>query len=206
MAWPLVAAMAASSVYSSIQANQQARRTQSNAMLQYGEEARIVKQRMLEQQDIAREEMTNVTLEFLDAEAKMESQITASGLAGKTAQRRLNILKGKASEAKSKISRDVDTNVINIANNMIVKKIDTDRTLANAEAQKTGALGILAKAGLAGMKAYASAGGFTRDGMAEFSIDNIFGNRPDKIAPSLIGPSKVDLFGGLGDVTYGGLR
>lgn len=178
MAWWYVGITAASSLYASSEANEAAARTQEQTQLRYGEQARVAQQQMLEQQDIAREKMTDVTLQFLAAKGKAVTVQAETGVAGKTAQRRLNILRGKASEAKSKIARDVDTNIMNIANDMLVKKIDADKIMADAEAQKKSSLAILAEAGLAGAKAYASVGGFNKK--PESSGLNLPGSKPAK--------------------------
>lgn len=158
--WQLAALAAAGSLYGSDQANKQASATQANALQRYGVQAAIAQTQMQQQQDIAREKMTDVTLQFLAAKGKMATAQAESGVAGNV-QKRLKLnLRTKASKIKSDIARDVDTNVVNIANKMLINKIDTDKTMADAQAQKTSTAGALLKAGFAATTSYAQAGGF----------------------------------------------
>lgn len=175
--WQLAALAAAGSLYGSDQANKQASATQANALQRYGVQAAIAQTQMQQQQDIAREKMTDVTLQFLAAKGKMATAQAESGVAGNV-QKRLKLnLRTKASKIKSDIARDVDTNVVNIANKMLINKIDTDKTMADAQAQKTSTAGALLKAGMAATTSYAQAGGFSQSstGMSNDALNQLKG-------------------------------
>ncbi len=82
------------------------------------------------------EQMTDISRKFLEAKGKAVAIQADTGVSGVSAQRSEAITRTKFSEAKGKVAREVDTNIINVANNMLANKIDTEALIAEAESKK----------------------------------------------------------------------
>lgn len=136
----IVGSMAAMSAYSANQAgrsaNRQSRLAQENADRKYRLESGISEQQMEEQNQMALEQMTEVSREFLKAKSTLEAQRAESGVAGVTQQRIKANVATKESEAKGKVAKEINTNIVNIAQGMLAKKIDTDAIIREAESKK----------------------------------------------------------------------
>jgi len=133
--------------------------TQENASRRYDIQGSIAQNQMQEQAVFARDAMTDISLKFLKAKDTAKTAILESGTTGNSKKRILRNYDIQASKAKGKVAQDANTNVINIAQGMIAKKIDTEAVIASAEANKKSSLGILVDAGLAGVGTYQSMGG-----------------------------------------------
>ena len=135
-----VGGMAAVGAYSSSQAasasNAAAGAAQDNAARRYEMEGNVAKNQMEEQQVIARDKMTDVTRAFLQAKGKSTAVQAESGVTGASADRINANQRSKFSEATGKVAQEVDTNVVNIAQGMLGKKVDTDAMIAEAESKK----------------------------------------------------------------------
>jgi NCAIR mutase (PurE)-related protein len=131
--------MAALSMYStrsSMKAQGQQARNQAEAQSKrYALQADIAKSQMLEQDQIAMEEMLKVKKAFKAKTGTMEAVQAESLVTGKTAEKRKFLAKTQESEALGKVATEVDTNKQNIANNMLAKKIDSDAIIADARAK-----------------------------------------------------------------------
>lgn len=150
-----VAATAVVGAYSSSQATkasnraseQNARLTREEAKRRYALESGIAQQQMSEQQNLAMEKMTDISRAFLLASSQDKVIQAETGVGGNVQQRMEAINRTKASEAKGQVAKELDTNVINIANGMLANKIDTEAILAKAQAEKKSvALAILSGA------------------------------------------------------------
>lgn len=130
-------ALSAFSSYSGAKAqNRAASQAQANASRRYALQANIAKNQMEEQQSIAMEKMTDITRSFVLAKGKAKT-IQAETMVGGNVQKRLaHQTAMKSSEAKGKIAKEIDTNVVNIAQDMLAKKIDTEAVIAEAESKK----------------------------------------------------------------------
>jgi hypothetical protein len=139
-----VAVSAAVGAYSSSQATkasnraseQNARLTREEAKRRYALESGIAQQQMSEQQNLAMEKMTDISRAFLLASSQDKVIQAETGVGGNVQQRMEAINRTKASEAKGQVAKELDTNVINIANGMLANKIDTEAILAKAQAEK----------------------------------------------------------------------
>lgn len=150
-----VAGTAVVGAYSSSQATkasnraseQNARLTREEAKRRYALESGIAQQQMSEQQNLAMEKMTDISRAFLLASSQDKVIQAETGVGGNVQQRMEAINRTKASEAKGQVAKELDTNVINIANGMLANKIDTEAILAKAQAEKkSAALAILSGA------------------------------------------------------------
>ena len=139
-----VAATAAVGAYSSSQATKasnrasehNARLSREEAKRRYALESGIAQQQMSEQQNLAMEKMTDISRAFLLASSQDKVIQAETGVGGNVQQRMEAINRTKASEAKGEVAKELDTNVINIANGMLANKIDTEAILAKAQAEK----------------------------------------------------------------------
>lgn len=126
---------------------QNARLTREEAKRRYELESGIAQQQMSEQQNLAMEKMTDISRAFLLASSQDKVIQAETGVGGNVQQRMEAINRTKASEAKGQVAKELDTNVINIANGMLANKIDTEAILAKAQAEKKSvALAILSGA------------------------------------------------------------
>lgn len=146
--------------------NRAAGRAQANAARRYELQADQAEAMMDEQQIIARDKMTDVTRAFLVAKGKSKAIQAETMVTGASSQRVEAVQRSKFSEAKGKIAQEVDTNVINIAQDMITKKIDTEATIAEAESKKKNvftetAMGAI-QGGMQGYSLGSSMGGSTK--------------------------------------------
>lgn len=154
MAWAAIAVgTSAYGVYSAAEAgNAAADSAQQNASRRYAMQAGIAENQMEEQQTIAMEKMTEVTRKFLVAKGQAKA-VQAETMVGGNVQKRLKADRRlKESEAKGKIAKEIDTNVVNIAQDMLAKKIDTEAIMAEAESKKKNAF---TEAAIAGLGTYA---------------------------------------------------
>ena len=116
---------------------QNAQLTRDEAQRRYVLESGIATQQMDEQSMLAMEKMTDISRAFLQAKGQAKAIQAESGVGGNVAKRAEAITRTKASEAKGQVAKEIDTNVINIANGMLANKIDTEAILAKAQANKT---------------------------------------------------------------------
>ena len=139
MAWVAVG-IAVVGAYSANQSskatNKASEQAQENERRRYLLQSGIAKNQMEEQQGIALEKMTDISREFIKAKGTATAVQAESGVSGNVQQRMKSIQNTKASEAKGKVAQEVNTNVINIANGMLAKKVDTDAIIAEAESRK----------------------------------------------------------------------
>lgn len=159
-----VAATTYSSISASNAANAKAGRAIQNAETRFANDKGIAEQQFDEQESLALTEMTDVTREFAKAKATQAVVQAESGVGGNVQKRLEADLRTKESETKGKVAKEIDTNVINIAQGMLAKKIDTEALINEANSQKKSTGTILLEAGLksaaSGLSAYSAAGGF----------------------------------------------
>ena len=117
-------------------ANDAADATALNASRRYELEAGVAQNQMDEQQQLATEKMTDVTRAFLKAKGTAKAVQAETGTSGNVSKRMRSVDRLKESEAKGKIAKEIDTNVVNIAQGMLASKIDTEATIADAMASK----------------------------------------------------------------------
>lgn len=130
-------ALSAVGAYSSASAaNAQADAQAENARRKYRLESGVAENQMEEQQGIAMEQMTEVSREFLKIRGTSTVQEAETGTSGVSSQRMEMVNRGKESEAKSKIAKEVDTNIVNIAQGMLASKIEAEGIIADANASK----------------------------------------------------------------------
>lgn len=130
-------AISAYGAYSSSQAaNRGAAIAEDNANRRYLMQSGIAEAQMEEQAGIARDKMTEISRAFLQAKGKATAIQAETMVGGKTAQRIAATTRTKFSEAKGKVAQEVDTNVMNIAQGMLAKKIDTEAMIMEARNKK----------------------------------------------------------------------
>lgn len=137
-------------------ADAQAEAQERNAERRYRLKSGVAKNQMEEQQGIATEKMTDITRAFLKARGQARAVQAESGVGGNIQKRIESVRKLKASEAKGKVAKEVDTNVINIAQGMLAEKIDTEALIADAQLQKKSSFEIATNLVGAGMSGFAS--------------------------------------------------
>jgi len=131
-------ALGASSAASS--ANAQADLTSEAAQRKYRLESGVATQQMDEQQSIALLKMTDISREFIQAKSTAKVQEAEMGTSGVTSERMERVMSTKASEARGAVAQEVDTNVVNIAQGMLASKIETESTIAQANASRKNVL------------------------------------------------------------------
>lgn len=143
MSWILTASVGAStavgaySSYSSSKAtNRQMQQAQESAERRYMQQADVAEQQFTEQQQNAMEQMTEISRKFLQAKGQAKALQAETGTTGVTAKRIEAVTRTAYSDAKGKLAREIDTNIINIANNMLANRIDTEAVIAEAESKK----------------------------------------------------------------------
>jgi hypothetical protein len=130
----VVSAYSASSAASA--SNRAASQAQDNANRRYELQSSQAEAMMDEQQIIARDKMTDVTRAFLQAKGKANAIQAETMVTGVSSQRIEASSRMKSSEAKGKVAQEVNTNIINIANDMLTKQIDTEAIIREAESKK----------------------------------------------------------------------
>lgn len=116
-------------------ANAQSEAQIENANRKYRLESGVSNQQMEEQQGLAMEKMTEISREFLKVKSTAEAQQAESGVAGVSAERIKAVTSTKESEAKGKVAKEINTNVVNIAQGMLASKIETEGIIADAKAR-----------------------------------------------------------------------
>lgn len=135
---------------SAVAGNEQADRASDNARRRYEVKSGISKNQMEEQQTIALEKMTDVTRQFMKARGQAKAIQAETGVAGITEQKKIFDFGAKESETKGRVAKEIDTNVINIAQGMLADKVDTDAMIQEALSKKKGSLSILTDTVVAG--------------------------------------------------------
>jgi hypothetical protein len=153
----------AGSAYMNAQAqNASMEAAQKNAERRYGMQAAIAGNQMEEQNMLAMEKMTEVTRKFLLAKGKATT-VQAETMVGGNVQKRLSAnLSSQSSEIKGKVAQEVNTNIINVATDMLAKKIDTEAMIAEAESKKKSSLAIAVDMGLGFMQGAAAGAEFNK--------------------------------------------
>lgn len=134
-------------------ANRAAAREEENIIRRYELQADIAKSQIEEQRQIARDKMTEVSLKFLAIRGKEAVTQAETMVGGKLAKRKAFMARAKESEVKSKVAKEVDTNVVNIAQDMVAKKIDADAMIAEARSKKQNVFTATVIGGLQGYMA-----------------------------------------------------
>ena len=130
------------------------KRQVANAERRYALQADVAENQMEEQQELALEKMTDITRQFLVAKGRSKVVQAEAGVTGVTAERMKRVMATKESEAKGKVAKEIDTNVINIAQGMIARKIDTEAMVAEGLAKQKDSLQIATDMVIAGSKGY----------------------------------------------------
>lgn len=152
VATAVVGGVSAYGAYESAVANNKAsNRAIENANRRYAIDSMVATNQMEEQNSIALEQMTEVTKKFLSAKGKATA-LQAETMVGGNVEKRLKAdLRLKESETKGKIAKEVNTNIINIAQGMIAKKIDNDALVNEALVKKRTGLALVTDVSLSAM-------------------------------------------------------
>ena len=130
------AVMGVGSAYSAGQGQKmQSKMAQRNAQRQYDLKVGVSEQQLDEQGQEAMSKMTEVTRQFLQAKGQLKAVSAESGVSGNVAKRKFAMLRTKESETKGKVAKEINTNVVNIAQGMLAEKIDTERLIQEAKAK-----------------------------------------------------------------------
>lgn len=136
-----VGALGAYSSYSATRASNEANeRAKENARRRYRLDSSVANAQMEEQNQIAMSKMTDISKAFLKAKGTATAIQAESGVSGNVQKRIQFTDRAKSSELKGKVAKEVDTNVINISQGMLAKKIDTEAMIAEASANKKSVL------------------------------------------------------------------
>ena len=136
--------------------NRAASQSQQDILDRWEWQAMIGKEQIQEQQQDVLSKTTDITRKFLTTKGKMVASQAGMGVTGKTAQRMALMTRAKASELKSKVMKEAETNVVNIANNVMAKKLDADANINKLQSQKKSTAAILMSAAMAGMSGYST--------------------------------------------------
>jgi len=140
-----------SSYMGKVAGNEDANQAESNASRRYEIKAGIAENQMEEQNQIALEKMTDVARQFLKARGTAKA-VQAESMVGGNVQRRLEMdNRMKESETKGRIAKEIDTNVINIAQGMLAEKIDTEAMISEALSRRKSGMKMFTEATSAGM-------------------------------------------------------
>ncbi len=151
----VIAAVSVYSAYESGQAqNRAADRATDNANRRYAIQSGVAENQMEEQQMMALEKMTDVTRGFLVAKGRDKVIQAETGVTGNVQKRLKAMSRTKESEVKGTVAKEIDTNVINIAQGMIANKIDTEALISEAQASKKSSMMIAADMVAAGASGY----------------------------------------------------
>ena len=107
---------------------------------------------MEEQNQLALEKMTAVTRQFIKAKGTAKAIQAETMVGGNVAKIAKADMRLKESETKGKVAKEIDTNVINIAQGMIAKKIDTEALVAEALSKKKSGMSLLTDSAMAGVQ------------------------------------------------------
>jgi len=156
------AALSAGATYMSGEAaNASAEAGQANAKRRFALKSKNAENQMEEQKSLAMEKMTEVTRQFLLTKGTMEVARAESGVGGNVAQRLKMQANTDASEAKGQVAKVTNSNIVNIAQDMIAEKVDTDAMMMELESRKKSSLQLLVDSGLAGASTFVSMGGMS---------------------------------------------
>ena len=106
-----------------------------NSQRRYALKKSIAENQMTEQEQEAMSKMTDVARAFLKAKGTAKAVQAESGVGGNVQKIKEFQLASKESEAKGKVAKEIDTNVINIAQDMLANKIDTEAMIDEAISQ-----------------------------------------------------------------------
>jgi hypothetical protein len=143
----------ASSYISAKAQNENIENSIANSERRYLMQSKVAEGQMEEQQGIARDKMTEASIAFIKARSTAKAVQAETGASGNTAQVKQFQLKTQEDKIKGQIKKEIDTNVINIAQGMIANKIDTEAMIDQALSQGfygSGALANLISGGLSG--------------------------------------------------------
>ena len=121
------------SAYLSAEAtNDQIEQSIDSAERRYQLKKSVAEGQMTEQQQLATEKMTDISRAFLQAKGTAKAVQAESMVGGNVQKIKEFQLDSKETEAKGKVAREIDTNVINIAQGMLASKIDTEAIIDEA--------------------------------------------------------------------------
>jgi hypothetical protein len=155
MAFYLAGGMAVAGAYTAYSANQSANRSADlaagNASRRYALKANIAENQMEEQNSMAMEKMTDVARNFLKARGTAKAMQAESMVGGNVTKRIEVNNRMKESETKGKVAKEVNTNILNIAQDMLAEKIDTEALIAEALSKKKNGMQMLTDSAMAGV-------------------------------------------------------
>lgn len=165
----VVGGLAAASAYSSYSAASEqdennaisAAQQQANTKRRYAIKSKISKSQMEEQRSLAMEKMTEVTRNFLATKGTMETMQAETMVAGNVAKRLKASARTTASEEKGQVAKVADSNITNIAQDMLSEKVDSEALLMQSDYKRKSTLSMLTNAGIAGVSTFVGAGGLT---------------------------------------------
>lgn len=160
---------AAYSSYANGQANNaSAQAGQENAWRRYAIQSENADAQGQEQHQLALEKMTEVTRMFLANRGKMEVAQAETMVGGNVAKRLAKQNATDASEEKGQIAKTANANIVNIAQNLLGDKVDTEAQVMEFQSRKKSSMQLLLDAGVSGVSTFASFGGM--DAFAESGI------------------------------------
>ena len=114
-----------------------------NSQRRYALKSSIARNQMTEQEQEAMGKMTDVARAFLKAKGTAKAVQAESGVGGNVQKIQEFQLASKEAETKGKVAKEIDTNVINIAQDMLANKIDTEAMIDEAISQGSYGAGFL---------------------------------------------------------------
>lgn len=149
------AGMAGVSAYSAYESgkaqNRAVDRANKNATRRYEIKSGIANNQMEEQNQMAMEKMTDVARKFLQAKGTARAVQAESMVGGNVQKIMASDLRAKEAETKGRVAKEINTNIINIAQGMIAEKIDTEAMIAESMSKSKSRLSILTDTAVAGM-------------------------------------------------------
>jgi len=167
--------------------NEAAQRSQENTKRRYLLQKKQAEGMMEEQQGIRVEQMTAVSRSFLKAKGQSKTVQAETGVSGKVAQRMKFTERAKASEVKGKVSKEIETNIVNIANNMLTKKVDADAMIQEAQSRKQNVFTAAVMSGLGGAMTGAQFGSMMGAGGTTTQADAFTGVKPINVPTQTTG-------------------
>lgn len=139
--------------------NAQAENSQNNTRRRYALKSNNAKNQMEEQKSLAMEKMTETTRKFLLTKGTMATVQAESMVGGNVAKRIAHKNRREMNEEKGQIAKVTNSNIVNIAQNMLAEKVDTEAMLMEAESRKKSSGQIMLDMGIAAGSTFISAGG-----------------------------------------------
>lgn len=141
--------------------NASAEAGQENTRRRYLLKGKNAENQIEEQKSLAMEKMTEVSRQFFKTKGTMEAVRSETMVTGNLAQRLKNQARTDASEAKGQVAKVTNANIVNIAQDMIAEKVDSEAMLMELENKKKSSMQLLLDSGLSAASSFVGAGGMS---------------------------------------------